>query len=204
MLTAELSFRHYVPRSWFAFEHADLNFYGDIQITKLLENLVFLIEHGKEKIFEEDMKKLKQLETETNNEIKDLEDAIDEIEEKHLLIFFSKKSKNKLKELKSKLCKLKDKSSLISKKIEKIENVTHYSTVTLERKFKELLANLNFTCTAVNKDNSNRTIEKFEYNLSEEDLLNNIKTIEKKIKKEIEFEIKLEQSKNKKEDNLEF
>lgn len=203
MLTAELSFRHYVPSSWFAFEHASLTFYGDIQITSLLDDLVSLIKYGKEKVYKEDMKKLKKLETETNDKIKDLEDAIEEIEEKHIFILYSRKSKKKLKELKSELSNLKDKSSIINKKIKEIEKTTKYSTITLERKFKELLAKLDFTCKAINKDESNRTIEKYESTLSKQDILNKIKTIEKEIRKEIELELRFEKMPNK-DNNLEY
>lgn len=204
MLSAELSFRHYVPSGWFAFEHASLTFYGDIQITSLLDDLVSLIKYGKEKVYKEDMKKLKKLELETNKEIENLENAIDEIEEKHLFVLFGKKSKNKLKELNSQLSKLKDKSSRINKKIEEIEKLSHYSTITLERKFKELLTSLNFSCKAININESNRTIEKYESTLSKQEILNKITTIEKQIMKEIEMEIKFEKPLNKKDDNLEF
>ena len=77
MITAELSFRDYVPNGVIAIEFADVDFYGDQDITKKLDHLFHIIEHEKMIIYgkeiEEKENKIKELKQKSEENAKEIE-----------------------------------------------------------------------------------------------------------------------------------
>ena len=171
MVSAELSYRNHIPYGYFAIETSNLNFYGgDEDLTWSLNRLRSLVEFDKcdeHKIIIEKLHGQKQA---NYNEWLEWQKEIKSFKKEHLLWMLSRELREEMAILKEECDKLGANDRHLSLAISQLENNKFYEASELTIKFKQLLAELGFTCKTATRNDSNLHEEIYESTCSDEEL----------------------------------
>ena len=171
MISAELSYRNYVPSNYIALEVSHLHFNGDFDITRILDNLIHLVEFDKYNEQTTKIKKLLEHKQINFDELQNWQAELKCFENSHLFWLLSKRLREERAILKAESEKLASTDKYLSTTIKQLENNEFYEASELTRKFKKILAELGFTCKASTQDDSNLHKEIYESTCSDEELI---------------------------------
>lgn len=198
MITAKLEYRDYVPYGAIAIKFVNLDFYGNSEAVRLLNDLTNLV-----KFQHYDTKKLiiDFLETKLEeNRIKENQiiDEIGNLKKKYKLTVLFKDVRKKIKQLDEIKSKLYRQDNIIREEIKNQKNSRFLSTSTTIRYFRKMLGFLGFACeTSSFQSHNDITIEHFKCTKTDEKIIDEVKLKIKeyknhknnkleKVKKEIE------------------
>ena len=171
MVSAELSYRNHVPYGWFAFESSHVSFYGNIKLSNLLYDVAHKIEFEESYKLKPIIERLKAESSAINEEYNDWKQELDTFKKKHPLWKLKRELREEMAVLTAECNRLASEHNLINSKVKRLENNQYYETSELTYRFKDLLAELGFSCKSITKDESNLHKEIYESTCSDEELM---------------------------------
>lgn len=199
MISAELSYRDFVPSDTIAVKFIDIDFGGDNKITRLLKDLFHLIKFEKSRKQEIKIDFLKKLQEKNNVEIEKLENRILNLKNQYKIVFLHKKACLEIKNINKEINNFLFQNRKIENEIEKLEDDRFFETSEIKRKFKNMLAVCDFSCKTSHYSNDTLiSVEIYEFIGNEEEFY---EKVDSKLK---EFKTKLEKEINKIKDELNF
>ena len=188
MITAELKYRDYVPDFTIAIEFARLTFLtSNEEASSILKDLEHAITFKKYDKQNAKIECLKEEIEENNLKISSLEKEIENIKSKYFITLFHKTIRKQIKNLKQKIDELKFFNGKIYARIKELEDDKFYSVFQKLTKFKELLADLDFSLSSTyHKTNNDIDVEIYEFEGDEDELIKKAEEILKQIQEEID------------------
>ena len=195
MVSANLRYRNFIPWNYIAVECSNVDFYGDTNLVNLLNRLRGLIEFEKYDNNRTIISDLEEKQKVIYNEWMQWVAEVEDFKEKHPFWKLNKKYREEMLILKEECSRLENECYLLNYKIKNIESSSFFSASELTIKFKNLLANLGFTCRSTVRDDSNLVKEVYESTCSDRELLQKVENMIKKLQSknnsgdnEIDFE----------------
>ena len=162
MISARLDYRPVRPYGYFAVEIATINFYGDSETCRMLDRLSRLIVYDK---FDENNSKIEHLtqhkELNHGKLVRSRED-IKSFRREHVLWMLSKAGRENMRTLRENVATLEILDDGLQSKITALDDDKFYSAYEESIKYKQLLAELGFTCKSSWCDASNLHKEVYE------------------------------------------
>ncbi|MBQ7351300.1 MAG: hypothetical protein IJW59_00320 [Clostridia bacterium] len=170
MVSARLSYRNHRPYGYFAIETSNLHFFGDENLTYLLNKLKNLIEYDKNDESEIKIEKLSGHKQANFNEWLKWQQEIKSFKKEHLFWMLSRELREEMSILQAECDKLGANDEHLRLAIAQLEDNKMYSAVELTIKFTELLTELGFTCKTATRTESNLHEETYESTCSDDEL----------------------------------
>lgn len=190
MITAKLKYRDYVPSLTFAIKFADLDFYGNSEVVKLLEKYRDLIKFQK---YDKTKIKIDFLNAKLEkNRIKEKEiiDKISNLKKKYKITIFFKDIRKEIKELEKTKSKLYYQDYEIREEIKKLKKAKFLSTSQEIDQYRDMLNSLGFTCKSTTYQEHNiMSIEHYECQKTDNEIIEDVKFKITQFKKQLNKEV---------------
>lgn len=193
MVTAKLTYRDYVPYDTWAIEFTELEFYcGNDKVKTELDDLRHLLKF-KQYDEQEALKEIwQQYRSEYTKKLSSLKKEVEELKKQYKLGTHIFLAREKFKSLKLKIKKAIEDISVIDEIYQSLKEDEYYTVHEEKRIFKDMLAELSFSCKSTHHQTSNIiSIETYECLLSDEKLLELTqkcyKIKEEELNKDIEY-----------------
>lgn len=185
MVSANLSYRNHIPYGYFAIKTSNLKFYGgDGDLTWSLIRLRSLVEFDKYDEHKIIIEKLHGQKQANYNEWLEWQKEIKSFKKEHLFWMLSRELREEMSILKSERDKLGANDEYLSLAISQLENNKFYEASELTIKFKQLLAELGFTCKTATRNDSNLHEEIYESTCSDEELKTRVENMIAELQKD--------------------
>ena len=184
MISAELSYRNHVPYGWFAFESSHISFYGNIKLTNLLHDVAHKIQYERSYKLEPIIERLKAESSAIYEEYNTWKQELDKLKKKHPLWKLKRELREEMSVLTAECNRLSSKYNLIISRIKRLENDQYYETSEVTYRFKDLLAELGFSCKSATRDVTNLHKEIYQSTCSDEELMEKAQAMLDKLKEQ--------------------
>lgn len=186
MISAELSYRNYVPIGWFALEYSNLLFHGNTDLVYLLGRVRDCIQYEKSQKIEPHINKLEVEKKSIIEEYNGWKQELDQTKKKYPFWRFSKEHREEVAILIAECDQLGREYNNILYKIKFLEDDRFYSASEKTHRFKKLLSELGFLCKSTTRSESNLHEEVYESTCSDEELMKKAQAMFDKLKQQEE------------------
>lgn len=184
MISAELHYRNHVPHGYYAIECSDIDFHGNMELTNLLNNVVYEIVFEKCRKLKPLIERLEAQRSALREEYNAWKQELDKLKKKHPLWKLKRELREEVSVLTDECNKLASEHNVINSKIKTLEGDKFYTAFEKTWRYKQMLTHLGFSCKSTTRSASNLQKAVYESTCSDEELMKKAQAMLDKLKEQ--------------------